>query len=410
MAVTSVPRQQTEAAQPERPRHSAWAFDYWLALVAGALLVFGLLVVFSTTFPWSLSSHGDTTSIFLQQVQWLAIGLVVVVVLLRFDYSILRGLSLPVMGLTIVALLAVLIVGQVVFGARRGLFNGSVQPGELAKLATIIYLAHWLSTKGDKLRSLKFGLAPYMVVVGVVAGLIFAQPDLSTALLIVLTAATMFFVAGADLRQLGIGLLVAAALFLIVIPRLPYAQERIKEWESALADPLNADWHERQVMIALGSGGTTGVGLGIGRQKWGVLPTPHTDSVFAVIGEELGLLGTLAVLALFGCLVVRGFQIARNARDEFGFALGVGVTCSLAYEALINMTVMTGIFPFTGVPLPFMSYGGSSLLVTMASVGILLSISRGSFKSPKAKVRLTRAHHDGGRWNGGARLPRTRGR
>jgi cell division protein FtsW len=408
MAVTSLPQQGARSAAPDERRLSpAWNFDAWLALVAGALLVFGLLVVYSTTFPWSLYSTGDTTTVFMRQVSWLGLGLVVVAISLRFDYRVLRSLSVPIMGVTVLLLVLVLVVGTVIFGARRGLVNGSFQPGELAKLATIIYLAHWLSSKGDRLRSVKLGLAPFGVVVGVVAGLIFMQPDLSTALLIVLTAGTMFFLAGADLRQLLVGLVAAALAFWLLVPRLPYAQDRIAEWRQALDNPAQATWHTRQALIAIGSGGPAGLGFGTSRQKFGILPTPHTDSVFAIIGEELGLVGTLAVLGLFGFLVQRGFKVAQQSQDEFGYILAVGITCSLGYEALINMMVMTGIFPFTGVALPFMSYGGSSLLVAMLSVGILLNISRGALSQ---RLRRRRAYSDGGRGDGGSRLPGTRGR
>jgi cell division protein FtsW len=415
MAVTSMPQQNADSPRlGERRLTGLWSFDYWLGLVAVALLVFGLLVVYSTTLPWSLSLANDTTTIFMRQVQWLLVGLVVVAVILRADYRWLQNLSIPLIIVTIGLLLAVLATNNVIFGAKRGLFNGSVQPGELAKLATIVYLAHWLSSKGNKLHSVSLGLLPFAVVVSVIVILIMLQPDMSTALLILFTAITMFFLSGSDGKQVFAGVAVAVGVVVLMVwlstwlQPLHYIKERLDEWLTALADPSQATWHLQQAWIAIGSGGLAGEGLGVGALKWGVLPTPHTDSVFAVIGEELGLVGTLTVVALFTALVVRGFKIAREAEDEFGYTLAMGITCSLGYEALINMAVITGIFPFTGSALPFMSYGGSSLLVSMALVAILLSISRGALRP--AKAARTRAHFDGGRRDRGPRVPRARSR
>lgn len=415
MAVTSVPQQNRDTPRlGERRLTGLWSFDYWLGLVAVALLVFGLLVVYSTTLPWSLWLAGDTTTIFMRQVQWLLVGLVTVMVILRIDYRWLQNLSIPLMLLTIGLLLAVLASNNVIFGAKRGLFNGSVQPGELAKLATIIYLAHWLSSKGNKLHSVQQGLVPFGVAVSTIVILIMLQPDMSTALLILFTAITMFFLSGSDGKQVLVGMALSVGVVGMVLwlstwlEPLSYIKDRLDEWLSALSDPSQATWHLQQAWTAIGAGGLAGEGLGASALKWGVLPTPHTDSVFAVIGEELGLVGTLTVVALFAALVVRGFKIAREAEDEFGYTLALGITCSLGYEALINMAVITGIFPFTGSALPFMSYGGSSLLVSMALVAILLSISRGVMHP--AKAARTRAHFDGGRRDRGPRVPRARGR
>lgn len=393
--------------QRRQVRGLALRFDYGLALVVAALLIVGLMMVFSTTFDWSAQQYGNPLTVFLRQLTWAGIGLAGLVMAYRIPYPRLRRISVPAMGLVLIGLVVVLFAGKVVFGAQRTLAGASIQPSELAKLVTIIYLADWLSSKGERLRAFHLGLVPFAIVIGLVAGLIVLQPDLSMAILIVLVAVTMFFYAGANLFHLGLGLILAGAGFGALIVRFPHSAERLRSYLAALNDPTQASWHIQQVLIALGSGGIFGKGLGQGIQKFGILPTPHTDSVFAVIGEELGLAGCLVIVVLFGLLAYRGFRIALRAPDAFGSVLAVGITCALLYEAVINIAVMTALVPFTGLPLPFISYGGSSLVVSLIGVGLLLSISKGAANPPP---REERARPDRSRRDRRARLPGPRRR
>jgi cell division protein FtsW len=351
-------------------------FDYWLLLAVAGLLVIGLLMVYSTTFDYGLRFKDDATYYFRRQMIALAIGLACFLVIMQFDYHILRRFSIPLMGATLVGLLIVLFFGEAIFGAQRGFYEGSYQPSEVAKLATILYIAHWLSTKGDRIKLATYGLIPFSIITGVICALIVQQPDLSTATLIALVSFTVFFVAGADWRQFIIAGLVGGAVFALLVTALPHAQARVDSYAAALRDPEQASWHVQQTLIALGRGGLFGVGLGESTQKFGPLPMAHTDGVFAILGEELGLMGTLIVISLLVLLMWRGFRVARKSRDSFGFLLALGITCWLSYQALINMAVITAVVPFSGIPLPFLSYGGSSMVISLVAVGILLNISR----------------------------------
>jgi cell division protein FtsW len=273
----------------------------------------------------------------------------------------------------------------------------------------IIYVAAWLASKGDQIRDVTYGLVPFAVLIGVVAGLIVAQPDVSTSLMIVLTALTMFFFAGADILQLAVGGAVSVVTFLILINQFPHAKKRLMDWMSVWGDPTLVSYHIRQALIALGSGGPFGVGLGESKQKLGYLPTPHTDSIFAVLGEEMGFFGCLFVIGLFVVLAYRGFKVAREAPDAFSALLACGVTCWIVFQALVNVAVVTGLLPFTGVALPFISCGGSSMVVSLAGVGLLLSISRGKRIGKRTK-RIAEVFQPAAldrRWgNRGARLSR----
>ncbi len=370
----------TDAAtkRVERVRFNAAQIDYVLLLSVVALLVIGLMMVYSTTFDWALSKTHSPFTFLVRQIMWVALGLVVMTILSRIDYDWWRRLAVPVMGMALVLLLLVLGFGSTVFGAQRTFLNGSVQPSEPSKLAIIIYVAAWLSSKGDKVRQMTYGLIPFAVLIGVIAGLIVLQPDFSTAILIVMTAGAMFFIAGADLLQVGLGCLVSGGTFYLLIINSPHGSDRLQHYLETFSDPEAVSYHVHQALVALGSGGLFGRGLGAGYQKFGYLPAPHTDSVFAVLGEELGLIGCLMVVAMFALLARRGFKIALEARDSFGAVLASGLTCWLIFQALINVAVMTGLIPFTGIPLPFLSMGGSAMVSSLGAVGLLLSVSRGS--------------------------------
>jgi cell division protein FtsW len=362
----------------ERVRFGTGRIDYVLLLTVIALLLIGLMMVYSTTFDWSYAVTGSPVAFLLRQVLWVALGLLVMAVLSRIDYIWWLRLAVPVMGMALALLMLVLAFGSVRFGAQRTFLNGSVQPSEPAKIAIIIYIAAWLSSKREKVRQMTYGMIPFAVLIGLVAGLIVLQPDFSTAILVVLTAGAMFFIAGADLLQVGLSCLFSGGTFYLLITNSAHGLERLNDYLATLSDADAVSYHVRQALVALGSGGLFGRGLGAGYQKFGYLPAPHTDSIFAVLGEELGVAGCLIVVALFALLVQRGFQIALEARESFGAVLAAGLTCWLVFQALINVAVMTGLIPFTGIPLPFLSMGGSAMVSSLAAVGLLLSVSRGS--------------------------------
>jgi cell division protein FtsW len=406
-------RARQTAKSVERSRRTHAGPDYVLGLAVVGLLIIGLMMVYSATFDWSYQVYQSSFHIASRQFLWVGVGVVVLVVFAAVPYDRWQQLAVPVMGGALLLLVSVIFVGDERFGARRSFLNGSIQPGELAKLAMVIYVAAWLASKGDQVRDVTVGLVPFAVLIGVVAGLIVIQPDVSTAILIVLTALAMFFFSGADIFQLAAGGAVSVITFLVLINRLPHARQRIDEYMFIWRDPRLVGHHVQQVLLALGSGGLFGVGLGQGQQKLGYLPAPHTDSIFAVLGEELGFVGCLAVIGLFVLLAYRGFKIAQEAPDAFAALLACGLTCWLTFQALINVAVMTGLIPFTGIALPFISSGGSAMVVSLAGVGLLLSISRGGpVGTGRKRAKSEKGNRQGAsldrRWgNRGTRLSRS---
>ena len=348
-----------------------------------ALLVIGLDMVYSSSFVLAHNApqFGSDTYFLTRQLLWASIGSVCLLVTLRIDYHRLRGLGLPLLGITLVLLVAVLFsqLGHTAYGAQRWLTLGplpSVQPSELAKLALILFYAGWLADRRDRLARLEAGPLPFAAVLAVVAGLIMIQPDFGSAFTVVVVAVCMFWVAGAQLIHMLGGLLVGGTALVFLASSASYRSNRLAAFFNASEDPLGIGWHSNQASIALGSGGIIGRGLGASRQKFFYLFGAHTDSIYAVIGEELGLLGTILVLALFVFIAYRGLRIALDAPDAYGTLLASGISSWLIFQALINMLVATSTIPFTGIPLPFVSFGGSSLLVSLIGIGMLLNISR----------------------------------
>lgn len=370
-----------DQAPVSRPTTASW--DWQLVTAMATLLVLGIVMVYSASFVLAHNSpeYRSDTYFLVRQVVWAGIGIVAMLVCARLDYHIWQRVSVILMFGTIVLLIAVMVpgVGHSEYGAQRWLKFGPlppVQPSELAKIAVIVYFADWLARKGDQVRDLSYGAIPFAILLGMLAGLVLIQPDLGTTTVIVGTAVAIYFVAGAHLLHFfaGIGLGTVALVFIVL--GAGYRAQRLLAFLDPEKDPLGIGWHTLQTQIALGSGGLLGRGLGASRQKFFYLPAAHTDAIYAVTGEELGFVGCVAVILLFGFLAYRGFRIALTAADSFGTLLAVGVTCSLVFQALINMGVVVSVLPFTGITLPFVSSGGSSLLVCLASVGILLSVSR----------------------------------
>jgi len=357
-----------------------WGLDYFLILIVVALLLIGLMMVYSSSFPLAYNLYGESTYYLIRQGVWVGMGLVIMALMTRIEYHKWRKFSIILMLATLFLLVAVLLWGEETHGAKRWLLQGSIQPSEVCKLVTVLYIAHWLSSKGEKLKQVTYGFVPFAILIGTIAGLIILEPDFGTAILVVAVTGGMFFIAGADLIQLVISSTVGGGTFLLLIANSEYAWRRVLTF---LQDPFNSPLAEEtyqiiQTLVALGTGGITGVGLGSGQQKLAFLPSAHSDAIFAVLGEELGLIGCLTVVSLFATLAYRGFKIALRAEDPFGFILASGITSLLAFQALINIAAVTASLPFTGLPLPFISFGGSSLVISMMGVGMLLSISRGT--------------------------------
>jgi len=351
--------------------------DYVLVVIVAALCIVGLMMVYSATFDMAYLEYGNPNFFFHRQMIWMGLGVVVMIVLARIDYRLWQRWAILIMAVTLLMLGLVALTGNEKFGATRWLWNGSIQPSELAKVSVVIYIAAWISSKGDKIRHVTYGLLPFAILIGLVAGLILLQRDLSTAFLIAVTSGLMFFFGGADLLQLFASLAFGLATFAFMIKQEPYRLERIKTFLNPLADVQGSAYQLNQALMALASGGLLGLGLGGSKQKYGYVPALHTDTIMAIVGEELGLIGCLVLLGLFIWLAYRGFKIALDAPDAFGMLLAAGLTCSLIVQALVNMAVVTATLPYAGITLPFISYGGSSLLASMAGVGLLLSVSRG---------------------------------
>ncbi len=357
--------------------------DLMLVVAVAALVVIGLDMVYSASFVVAQQGQAfqSDTYFLTRQLTWAAIGSAGLIVAAWVDYHRWRPLAAPLLALTVVALVAVLgsQLGKTAYGAQRWLDLGplpAVQPSEFAKLALVLFYAGWLARQKARLRRLESGLLPFALVLVVVAGLVMAQPDFGSAFVVIVVAVCMFFLSGARVLHLVGGLLVGGTALAFLATSVGYRSARVAAFLHSGQDPLGIGWHSTQASIALGSGGLFGLGLGASRQKFYYLYGAHTDSIYAVIGEELGLVGTLGVLALFVLLAYRGYRVALAAPDTFGALLAAGLTSWLIFQALTNVAVVTSTVPFTGIPLPFVSFGGSSLLVSLAAVGLLLSISR----------------------------------
>lgn len=357
--------------------------DYLILGLALVLVVLGLIMVYSSSFAVGLLEFDNANYFVLRQALWALIGLGLLLVLMRMDYRWLRAASPLLMLGAVVALVAVLVpgIGLERGGAQRWIALGPLpplQPSEFAKLALIIYVSAWLSGKGANLQSFALGFVPFVLMVGIVAGLILLEPDMGTSVVVVLITITLFFIAGASLTHLAALLSIGTVASLLLMVSAGYRAQRLTAFFNAEDDPGGIGFHTIQNLIALGSGGIQGLGLGASRQKFFYIPNAHTDGVFAVVGEELGFIGAMGVIILFGVLIYRGFRVVLRTDDEFGSLLATGICCWIAYQALINVGGVSRAIPMTGIPMPFLSYGGSALAALLAATGILLSISRRS--------------------------------
>lgn len=366
------------------------SLDYTLLVTIAALVGYGLVMVFSASYAFAYVNTGDALYFFSQQLLWTALGIAALLIMLSIDYQFWREWALPILAVTLILLAVLLIFGAAKYGAKRQYFDGSVQPSEIAKIAIVIYIAAWLSSKGKELRHISLGLVPFAVLLGLLVALILAQPDIDTSMMITFTAIAMFFIAGAEIIQLVILCVLGAITFGIVIAFSDHARARMQIFFDSVLNPIQTqNFHLREAIYALVEGGVFGQGLANSIHKLpGGLPAVHSDSIFAVVGEEFGLVGALLVVALFLFFAYRGARIAMRAPDSFGSLLAFGITTWLVLQAFINIAVITATFPLSGLPLPFFSYGGSSTVINLAAVGILLNISRGGGGINLAHPRL----------------------
>ena len=350
--------------------------DLPLVLIMIAVLTFGLIMVFSASWDFSLAVYDDPLRMFIRQVLWLALGLALAYVCSRIDYHSWRKMVLPVMLLTVAMLVVVLAVSDSRFGAIRTILGGSIQPSELAKVVTVVYLAVWMHSKRDQLHDIQWGVIPLAVILGFIGGLIYLQPDLSATATIFLLGGLLFFLGGGDLKQIILLMVVALVVGVLVVQVSSTGRARVGAYVDGIKDPTQASYHVRRSFEAVVKGGWFGAGIGRATTKMTGLPVPPTDSIFAVIAEELGLLGVLGTVALYALIIWRGLRIANKAPDMLGSLLAAGLTFWIASEAVINMLVMVGLLPFAGNALPFISAGGSNLTASMVAIGILLNVSR----------------------------------
>jgi len=354
--------------------------DHTLLMIMIALTLVGLVMVFSASAVVATNRFQDSGYFLKRQLAWMTFGLLLMHVSSRIDYIWWKRLWLPLLGLTVTLLAMVLIpsIGVAAKGARRWLSLGPlvIQPAEIAKLVAVIYLAAYLARKEERLTGFWSGIVPALCVVGVLSGLVLLEPDLGTVVVMGAVTIGMLFLGGARLSHLlSLGLCAVPAVLALALGR-SYRRDRLMTFLDPWKDASDTGFQITQSFLAFGSGGLFGVGLGEGKQKLFFLPEAHTDFVLALVGEELGLVGTAVVILLFAIFVVRGFQISARARMPFGRFLGMGITLLIGTQALINACVVTGLLPTKGLTLPFVSYGGSSLVICMLGVGILLSISR----------------------------------
>ena len=372
-----------------RRRPQTGKMDHWLYIAVLGISAFGLVMMFSASYysaQYSASTNHDGFFYLRNQVQYLLIGIVGMYVMSRIQYRYLEKLKVIALVVTILLMIAVVFWGRELNGAKRWLKIGglpSFQPSELAKMAVVIYFSATISKKREKMQTWSQGIWPYVLILGVIALLMMREPHLSGTILIVCTGIVLMIVGGIKgwLIPLGIGGVgLVGALYVILVQKgiLHYGENRINTWR----DPFNAEWYRgdgwqiAQCLIAIGSGGLLGVGLGKGRQKFLYLPEEHNDCIFAVICEELGLVGACVIMLVFALLILRGFWIALHARDRFGALLVVGFMTLTGLQTFLNIAVVTGLVPATGISLPFFSYGGTALLCQLAEMGIVLSVSR----------------------------------
>ncbi|MBI2528114.1 MAG: putative lipid II flippase FtsW [Candidatus Rokubacteria bacterium] len=354
--------------------------DPWLFGVVLTLVLFGVVMVYSASAIIAADRFGDPLFFLRKQLFWALLGAGCLWAAMRLDYRTLARLVVPLLALSFVLLVLVLVppFGQSINGTRRWFRVGplSFQPVELAKLSLVLYLAAFLTRRPGAVRSFGRGLLPPLLVAGAMAGLTILQPDLGNSLTLVVLAMALAYLAGARASHLAVVVMAALPVVAVLVTMTPYRWRRMVAFVRPWDDPQGSGFQIIQSFLALGSGGWLGRGLGESKQKLFYLPEPYTDFIFAIIGEELGLVGGLGVILLFAVVIWRGLRVGLRAPDAFGSYLALGLTLLVATQTLVNLGVVMGALPTKGLPLPFISFGGSALLMTMFSAGVLLNISQ----------------------------------
>ena len=351
-----------------------------LFIITFSLITIGIVMIYSSSSLFAYEKYGDSAYFLKRHFLYMIIGIISAMIFMSFDYIKLRKLSKPLLLVSILLLMAVFIpgLGRTAGGARRWLSIGflSFQPSEIAKLSLVLYAADVLSRKQSEIKDFIYGFLPLIIALGLCTLLILAEPDLGTAVALSAMIIIMAFVAGVDIKHLGMIMLPGVLAFIGLICMKPYRIRRVIAFWNPWKDPRGSGFQIVQSLIAIGSGGLFGVGLAHSKQKLFYLPEAHTDFIFSIISEELGLIGAFGVIALFVVFIYIGFKIAYSARDLFGQFLAFGLATMIALQAIINIAAVTGSIPTKGLPLPFISYGGTSLVYCIASVGLLLNIAK----------------------------------
>ena len=377
-------RGQRGARLPERAAHGP--FDLPFVLLVVLISAVGLVMMFSASYASAHRYQQSATHFFFRQGLFLLLGLAAMYLISQFNYQYLRALSIPIMVTAMVLLVLVLFIGTKLNGARRWIYIGEAfnfQPSEIAKIAVIILFSAMICTYGERMKKFRHGILPFVLILGAIAGLMLLEPHISGTVLILGVGAVLMFAGGANWRWFAAALAAGAGGAYVVLTTMSHAITRIAIWQDPFSDAGDTGYQIVQSLYAVGSGGLFGLGLGKSRQKYLYLPEQHNDFVFAIVCEELGLVGAIIILLLFMALILRGYWIAVHARDRFGSLLVTGITTLLALQTFLNMAVVTNLIPVTGVSMPFFSYGGTSLLIQLAEMGIVLAVSR-QIPAPKS--------------------------
>ncbi|MDY4784291.1 putative lipid II flippase FtsW [Pygmaiobacter massiliensis] len=365
-----------------KPETSIGSIDLPFMVLVLTLVIFGLIMLFSASYATAYYRFNDSYKFIKQQAFFAVIGVIAMFVASRVDYHIFHKLALPLLALTMVLLVIVLFMPEL-NGAKRWIFIpglGNFQPSEVAKFAVIVLFANIIAVNADRMKTFSYGVLPFGIVLGAVAVLMLLEPHLSGTILICSIGAVMMFIGGTSLKWFGIGGAIGAggitAAVLAFPDLVPYAMTRIEMWQNPFMDIQGKGHQTVQSLYAIGSGGLFGLGLGNSRQKHMYVPEPQNDFIFSIICEELGFVGAMLVVLLFVALLIRGATIAIYAKDKFGAMLVVGITAQVTIQAMLNIAVVTNTIPNTGISLPFFSYGGTSLLMLLGEMGIVLSVSR----------------------------------
>ncbi len=398
---------------PLLQRKTFLRLDLPLILVCVALLLFGLMMLYSASAELSFYFSGTRDlfaiyGIFLRQVLALMIALIAAPAVALIDYRAWKPFVFPAAVVVILMLLMVLFIGESRFGARRGLFGGSYQPAELAKFITVVYVAFWLESKKDSLKEITFGLIPLIFILGIMSAFILLQPDYSAVLTILVIGGMLFFLAGGDWKQILLLVLGVLVLGVLIILFTYTGRTRVMNWMQGISDPTLAPYQVQRALEAFYKGGIFGVGLGNSVTKSTGLPTPQSDSIFAIVGEEFGLIGTTFLLGLYLIILWRGLAISQRAPDHLGTLLSAGMTTWIVMEALINMAQIVNLIPFTGNALPFISAGGSNLVVSIFAIATILNVCIRSETQKEPKDALFSKMVDLRRWDRRRRVSRPR--